>query len=121
MSGLEKSDAPSLGQVAVLDDDDPAAHPVADHVLDSGGHRAGCLSCSDDHEPPSLMLGHTWEGTQDERANITGSQGSVEDAPGCRAERHRASFCSRRPASINTSSVLGKQKRIFVRPSSPWA
>ena len=49
------------------------------------------------------------------------SEGGIEEGPGRGARRQRASFCSRRPASISRSSVLGKQKRIFVRPRSPCA
>ena len=40
---------------------------------------------------------------------------------GLLAQGHRASFWSRRPASMSMSSVLGKQNRILVRPSSAWA
>ena len=48
------------------------------------------------------------------------SDGS-EDRGGRNGAHAGFSFCRRRPASWSMSSVLGKQKRILVLPSSGWA
>ena len=64
---------------------------------------------------------HAGQGAVHEGVDVGGGQRGVEDGARRLAEAQCVSFCSRCPASIKRSSVLGKQKRILVRPSSRWA
>src|SRR5713101_2174389 len=103
--------------MAVLDGHHPVAHPVVERLLDGRGHGAGGFPGSHDDEPSSIWQLDPGEGAQDEGTDVARGEARVEDGAGGGARGHRASFCSRRPASISMSSVLGKQKRIVGRSS----
>jgi hypothetical protein len=128
VAGLEQPHPARRGKMAVLDGDDAVDDPVAQHLLGRCGHRARGLPGADHqhsavgwHDAPAGWKGETRESTLDERAHIPGPERGIEDRAGRLPKRHRASFWSRRPASMSMSSVLGKQKRILVRPRSPCA
>ena len=118
MARFEQPDAPRGGKVAVLDGDHAVGDARAPGLLDGRGHGARRLAGSHHEDTPLRRRNHGRERAQNERPHITGLEGNVEDGPGDFAKRQRRSFWSRRPASMSMSSVLGKQKRIFVRPSS---
>ena len=93
----------------------------AEGVLGGGGHGPGGLPRPHHEHAPARGQAHAGQGAAHERVDVGGAQRGVEDRARRLAEAQRASFCSRCPASIRRSSVLGKQKRILVRPSSRWA
>ena len=120
--GLDQRARGGSAPVAVLDHDEAVGDAVAPGLLDRGGHGARGLA-----RPPrrarvrARAARSPARARRDERAHVAGGEGGVEDGAGGLAEGQRRSFCSRRPASISMSSVLGKQKRILVRPSSLWS
>ncbi len=119
MTGLEESDPPRLSQVAVLDDDHPVGDTVAEHLFDGGGHRAGCLPGSDNDKPPVCGGGHAPEGLVEREGERRRRPGQRRRCPGPRREVSMSEFLQPPARLDQQSSVLGKQKRIFVRPSSP--
>src|SRR5262245_30555241 len=119
MAGLDEPHPTGLGEMAVLDDHRAFADAIAERFFRRGRHRGGRLAGSNDDELPPRMEIEAVESAQREGADVTGSQGRVEDGPCCGARDQRTSFWRREPASISRSSVFGKQNRIFVRPSSP--
>ena len=121
VAGLHEADAAGGGPVAVLHHDQPVRDCVAERSLGRGGHRPRGLARAHHEHAAGRGETHVGEGAADQRSDVGGREPGVEDRAGRLAEGQRASFCSRRPASISMSSVLGKQKRILVRPSSPWA
>ncbi len=119
--GLDQADADGIGEVAVLDHHEPVGDAVAERVLGGRGHRARGLP-RPHHEHPAARGGPgVRQGAAHQRTNVGGPERGVEDRARRLAQAQCASFCSRRPASIRMSSVLGKQKRILVRPSSRCA
>ncbi len=117
--GLDQADAGRLGEIAVLDHHEAVGDALAERGLGGGGHGARGLP-RPHHEhaargrPGARRPGR---GAPGDRTSAARERG-VEDRARRLAAAQRASFCSRRPASIRMSSVLGKQKRILVRPSS---
>ena len=107
--------------MSVLDRHHAIGHAVAQRLLGRRGHGARRLARPDHEHPAARGLVESFERPVDEGPDVTGPERGVEDRAGRVARGHRASFWSRRPASMSMSSVLGKQKRILVRPSSPWA
>ena len=121
VTGLDHLDLPGRGQMPVLDDDQALRDPLAQAVLDGRRHRCRRLPRPEHHQAPARGRLDSVERRGGQRARVGGAEGGIEDRAGDHPQAHRASFCSRRPASISMSSVFGKQKRILVRPSAWWA
>src|SRR5207244_683509 len=114
MAGFGEPDPPERRCVAVLDDDEALADPVAQNVLCRPRHRAARLPAAQDHDARVTRL--DVEVGPDERAHIAGREGGLPDRARVLARAHDESLRRRSPASRSTSSVFGKQNRIVEHP-----
>ena len=123
MTGLGDRHAPRGRGVTVLDDDEAASNAVPQDVFGRTRHRRARLAAPEHEDALGAgeVTGFALEGPVDEAANVAGRQRRVPDGARRLARRQERSFWSRSPASCRTSSVFGKQNRIFVRPSSGCA
>src|SRR2546425_42882 len=111
------------GGVTVLAAAQAASDAVAQDVFCRTRHRRARLAAPEHEDALGAgeVTGFALEGPVDEAANVAGRQRRVPDGARRLARRRERSFWSRSPASCRTSSVFGKQNRIFVRPSSGCA
>src|SRR5207247_2244244 len=114
MAGFGEPDPSERRCVAVLDDDEALADPVAQNVLCRPRHRAARLPAAQDHDARVTRL--DVEVGPDERAHIAGREGGLPDRARVLARAHDESLRRRSPASRSTSSVFGKQNRIVEPP-----
>src|SRR5262249_38222572 len=110
MARLEEPHYPRGCGVPILHRDDAGRDAIAPGPLCRRRHGPRGFARSHHQHPPARRLANLAQGTGGERG--------IEEGAGGLQEGKRASFASRRPASISMSSVLGKQKRILVRPRS---
>jgi len=121
MPGFDQEHAGRGGEIAVLDHHEAARDAVAERALGGRGHGARGLPRPHHDHAAAGGRAHVGQGAAHQRVDVGGAERGVEDRARRLPETQCASFCSRRPASISMSSVLGKQKRILVRPSSRCA